>query len=59
MARQRSVANSNSRAQTSVLNPGSIDDPHAGLNIPAGPAVPAPRITEDDEFEPTIVRGRE
>jgi hypothetical protein len=59
MARQHSVADSSSRAQMSVLNPGSIDDPHVGLNIPGGPAVPNPRITEDDEFEPTIVRGRE
>ncbi|SFA93660.1 hypothetical protein SAMN05216266_102319 [Amycolatopsis marina] len=59
MARQHSVANSGPGAQSSVLRAGSMEDPHVGLNIPGGPVVPGPRITEDDEFEPTIVRGRE
>lgn len=59
MATQRSVASSGLTTQTTTARPGAVGDPHVGLNLPAGPAVPAPRVTEDDGFEPTIVRGRE
>lgn len=56
MARQHAVASSGLTTQTTTARAGSVADPHVGLNLPA---VPAPRVTEDDGFEPTIVRGRE